>query len=180
MVSGRARVCVGVPKKKVCHPRLNFLNDERGKFRKNVKIVFYYTSDLDLKRSLSLGVSAPKYCVKGQVQWMSDYQTGLVFRLLALVPFQDGLDFRRCLKSEIENSEPNTVYSYKSNWTGRVWFIWSNICLKSEFPCVWISGVVWIAVVWYSDVNCILIDVWEKKLSCKIMLSLKGLKWEKE
>ena len=45
---------------------------------------------------------------------MSEYRTDLVFRQLALVPFPDSSNFGRCLKSELENHEPNTVYSYKS------------------------------------------------------------------
>ena len=53
---------------------------------------------------------------------MSDYLTGLIFRQLALVPLLDSLDFRLCLKSELENPEPNAVYSYKSIRTGHVWF----------------------------------------------------------
>ena len=54
------------------------------------------------------------------IQWMSEYRTGLVFRQLVLVSFPDSLDFRRCLKSELENPEPNEVYSCKSIRTDRV------------------------------------------------------------
>ena len=53
---------------------------------------------------------------------MSEYQTGLVFRQLALVPFPDSFNFERCLKSELENTELNTAYSCKSIRTGGVWF----------------------------------------------------------
>ena len=51
---------------------------------------------------------------------MSEYWTGLVFRQLALAPFPDSSDFRRCLKSESENPKPNTVNSHKSIWTVRI------------------------------------------------------------
>ena len=40
---------------------------------------------------------------------MSEYQTGLVFRQLALVPFPDTSDFGCCLKSEQENPKLNAV-----------------------------------------------------------------------
>ena len=50
----------------------------------------------------------------------SEYQTGLVVRQLALVPFPDSSDFGQCLKSELENLEPTVVYSFKSIRTGRV------------------------------------------------------------
>ena len=69
------------------------------------------------------------------VQWMSKYSTGFVFRQLALVPLPySSSDFRRCLKSELENPKLNVVYSYKSIWTGCVQFKLPKSSLKSEFP----------------------------------------------
>ena len=74
-----------------------------------------------------------------ELQWMTKYQTGLVFRQMVLVPFPDSLDSGRCLKSKLENPEPNTVSSYKSIRTGSVQFKWPKSFLKSEFPSVQIS-----------------------------------------
>ena len=40
---------------------------------------------------------------------MSEYQTGLVFRQLVFVLFPESSDFGCCLKSELENPEPNVT-----------------------------------------------------------------------
>ena len=42
---------------------------------------------------------------------MSENQTGVVFRQLALVLFPDSSDFGCCLKSELENPKPSADYS---------------------------------------------------------------------
>ena len=83
------------------------------------------------------------------------------FRQLALVPFPNSLDIGGCLKFELENPEPNAVYSYKSIWTGRVQFKWPKSCLKFELFSALIS------VVRFSDIQCTYSEFNKKSWACQ-------------
>ena len=74
------------------------------------------------------------------IQWMPEYQTGLVFRQLALVAFPDSSDFRMLSEIQTKNPKPNTFYSYKSIQTGCLQLKWPKRCLKFEFSSVRISA----------------------------------------